>query len=82
LGRSPRQSHRSCHHDLDEYGTVYQMVNSGARGSVSQIAQMAGMKGLVTNPAGEVIELPARDSFKEGLNISNISFLLTVPEKV
>jgi DNA-directed RNA polymerase subunit beta' len=45
------------------------MVNSGARGSVSQIAQMAGMKGLVTNPAGEVIELPARDSFKEGLNI-------------
>jgi DNA-directed RNA polymerase subunit beta' len=54
---------------LDEYGTVYQMVNSGARGSVSQIAQMAGMKGLVTNPAGEVIELPARDSFKEGLNI-------------
>ncbi|MBI4363447.1 MAG: DNA-directed RNA polymerase subunit beta' [Candidatus Doudnabacteria bacterium] len=54
---------------LDEYGTVYQMVNSGARGSVSQIAQMAGMKGLVTNPAGDVIELPARDSFKEGLNI-------------
>ncbi len=54
---------------LDEYGTVYQMVNSGARGSVSQIAQMAGMKGLVTNPAGAVIELPARDSFKEGLNI-------------
>ncbi|MDP4001081.1 MAG: DNA-directed RNA polymerase subunit beta', partial [bacterium] len=54
---------------LDEYGSVYQMVNSGARGSISQIAQMAGMKGLVTNPAGEVIELPARDSFKEGLNI-------------
>jgi len=54
---------------LDEYGTVYQMVNSGARGSVSQVAQMAGMKGLVTNPAGEVIELPAKDSFKEGLNI-------------
>ncbi|MBX4191224.1 MAG: DNA-directed RNA polymerase subunit beta' [Candidatus Doudnabacteria bacterium] len=54
---------------LDEYGTVYQMVNSGARGSVSQVAQMSGMKGLVTNPAGEVIELPAKDSFKEGLNI-------------
>lgn len=54
---------------LDEYGTVYQMVNSGARGSVSQVAQMSGMKGLVTNPAGEVIELPVRDAFKEGLNI-------------
>jgi DNA-directed RNA polymerase subunit beta' len=56
-------------HTLDEYGSVYQMVTSGARGSISQLAQMAGMKGLVTNPAGEVIELPARDSFKEGLNI-------------
>jgi DNA-directed RNA polymerase subunit beta' len=54
---------------LDEYGTVYQMVNSGARGSVSQVAQMAGMKGLVTNPAGEVIELPVRGAFKEGMNI-------------
>ncbi|HYC29245.1 MAG TPA: DNA-directed RNA polymerase subunit beta', partial [Chitinophagaceae bacterium] len=54
---------------LDEYGTVYQMVNSGARGSVSQVAQMAGMKGLVTNPSGAVIELPVRDAFKEGLSI-------------
>ncbi|OGE82480.1 MAG: DNA-directed RNA polymerase subunit beta' [Candidatus Doudnabacteria bacterium RIFCSPLOWO2_01_FULL_44_21] len=54
---------------LDEYGPVYQMVISGARGSVSQLAQMAGMKGLVTNPAGDVIELPAKDSFKEGLSI-------------
>ncbi len=54
---------------LNEYGSVYQMITSGARGSISQLAQMSGMKGLVTNPAGEVIELPARDSFKEGLNI-------------
>jgi len=54
---------------LDEHGSVYQMVTSGARGSISQLAQMAGMKGLVTNPAGDVIELPVRDSFKEGLNI-------------
>ncbi len=54
---------------LDEHGSVYQMVTSGARGSISQLSQMAGMKGLVTNPAGDVIELPARDSFKEGLNI-------------
>ncbi len=56
-------------HTLDEYGSVYQMITSGARGSISQLAQMSGMKGLVTNPAGDVIELPARDSFKEGLNI-------------
>jgi DNA-directed RNA polymerase subunit beta' len=55
--------------NLDIHGSVYQMINSGARGSIAQLSQMSGMKGLVTNPAGEVIELPARDSFKEGLNI-------------
>ena len=54
---------------LDEHGPVSSMVMSGARGSLSQVSQMTGMKGLVVNPAGEVIELPVRDSFKEGLNI-------------
>jgi len=55
--------------NLDPHDVVSMMVVSGARGSVSQVAQMSGMKGLVVNPAGEVIELPARDSFKEGLNV-------------
>lgn len=54
---------------LDHSGPVYAMVNSGARGSLSQVSQMTGMKGLVVNPAGDVIELPVRDSFKEGLSI-------------
>ena len=54
---------------LDPYGPVSTMVVSGARGSVSQVAQMSGMKGLVVNQAGEIIELPAKDSFKEGLNV-------------
>ena len=45
------------------------MVSSGARGSLSQVSQMTGMKGLVVNPAGDIIELPVRDSFKEGLSI-------------
>ena len=54
---------------LDQYGPVYSMVVSGARGSLSQVSQMTGMKGLVVNPAGDVIELPVRDSFKEGLSI-------------
>ena len=54
---------------LDPYGPVATMVVSGARGSVSQVAQMSGMKGLVANPSGEVIELPAKDSFKEGLQV-------------
>src|SRR3989344_745931 len=52
---------------LDENGSVYSMVTSGARGSLSQVSQMTGMKGLVVNPAGDIIELPVRDSFKEGL---------------
>ncbi len=54
---------------LDPNGPVYSMVVSGARGSLSQVSQMTGMKGLVVNPAGDVIELPVRDSFKEGLSI-------------
>ena len=45
------------------------MVVSGARGSFAQVSQMAGMKGLVVNPAGDVIELPVKGSFKEGLTV-------------
>ena len=54
---------------VDEHSTVNYMVSSGARGSFSQITQMSGMKGLVVNPAGDVIELPCRGSFKEGLGV-------------
>lgn len=54
---------------VDPNGSVNSMVVSGARGSFSQVSQMAGMKGLVVNPAGEVIELPVRGSFKEGLTV-------------
>jgi DNA-directed RNA polymerase subunit beta' len=54
---------------VGEHDSVNYMVSSGARGSFSQINQMAGMKGLVVNPSGSVIELPARGSFKEGLGV-------------
>ncbi len=54
---------------LDPLGPVYMMINSGARGSWAQTTQMMGMKGLVINPAGQVIELPVKASFKEGLNV-------------
>jgi DNA-directed RNA polymerase subunit beta' len=43
------------------------MITSGARGSVVQLHQMAGMKGLITNPRGEIIEFPIISSYKEGL---------------
>jgi len=52
-----------------ENETVFSMVDSGARGSWSIITQMMGMRGLMANPAGETIELPVKDSLKEGLNI-------------
>lgn len=52
---------------LDKAGSVHDMVYSGARGSFSQITQMAGMKGLIQNTAGETIEFPILSSTKEGL---------------
>ncbi|MBU1131873.1 DNA-directed RNA polymerase subunit beta' [Patescibacteria group bacterium] len=50
-------------------GPVYSMINSGARGSWGQLTQMLGMKGLVTNPAGQIIELPVKANFKEGFSV-------------
>jgi DNA-directed RNA polymerase subunit beta' len=52
---------------LDKNGSVYDMWKSGARGSLSQITQMAGMKGLIQNSLGETIEYPVLSSSKEGL---------------
>jgi len=52
---------------LDPTGPVHNMITSGARGSAVQLHQMAGMKGLITNPRGEVIEFPIISSLKEGL---------------
>ncbi len=52
---------------LDKMGSVYDLVNSGARGSYSQITQMAGMKGLIASTSGETIEFPILSCSKEGL---------------
>ncbi|MFH1187916.1 MAG: DNA-directed RNA polymerase subunit beta' [bacterium] len=54
---------------LDPKGPVFSMIESGARGSWSQLIQMVGMKGLVVNPAGDIIELPVKGSFKEGFDV-------------
>jgi DNA-directed RNA polymerase subunit beta' len=53
---------------LDTMGSVHDMWQSGARGSLGQIAQMAGMKGLIVNTRGETIEFPVLSSMKEGLS--------------
>jgi len=55
--------------ELDKFGPIYSMFESGARGNIEQITQLSGMKGLVTNPAGKIIELPIRSNFKEGLKV-------------
>ena len=54
---------------LNSNSSVYQIIDSGARGTWAQPVQMAGMKGLVQNPKGEPIELPIRSSYKEGLGV-------------
>ncbi len=54
---------------LPEFGPISTIINAGARGSWSQPVQMSGMKGLVVNPAGQIIELPVRSSFKEGFDV-------------
>ena len=52
---------------LDPLGSVHDMIVSGARGSVGQLTQMIGMKGLIQNPKGEIIETPVIASYKEGM---------------
>ena len=54
---------------LPYLGSVFTIISSGARGSWTQPVQMAGMKGLVTNPAGEILEFPIKSSFKEGFGV-------------
>ena len=54
---------------LDEFNPIYMMANSGARGSMNQIRQLAGMRGLMANTAGKTIEIPIKSNFREGLSV-------------
>ncbi len=54
---------------MDRYNPIYMMLDSGARGSDSQLRQLAGMRGLIANTAGKTIEIPIRANYREGLNI-------------
>ncbi len=54
---------------LDRYNPIYMMADSGARGSKSQIKQLAGMRGLMGNPTGKTVEIPIKSSFREGLDV-------------
>ena len=52
-----------------ELNPIYMMANSGARGSIKQIRQLAGMRGLMANPKGDIIERPIKANFMEGLSV-------------
>ncbi|MEK3888990.1 DNA-directed RNA polymerase subunit beta' [Bacillus sp. FSL K6-3431] len=54
---------------LDNLNPIYMMSDSGARGNASNFTQLAGMRGLMANPAGRIIELPIKSSFREGLTV-------------
>ena len=55
--------------NLDQYNPIFMMADSGARGSINQIRQLAGMRGLIANTSGTTIEIPIRANYREGLNI-------------
>ena len=55
--------------NLDPFNPVYMMANSGARGNIQQIRQLAGMRGLMADPSGRIIDLPIKANFREGLTV-------------
>ncbi|MDD4145921.1 MAG: DNA-directed RNA polymerase subunit beta' [Clostridia bacterium] len=55
--------------NLDHFNPVYMMANSGARGNIQQIRQLAGMRGLMADPSGRTIELPIKSNFRDGLAV-------------
>ena len=55
--------------DMDDFNPIWMMANSGARGNMGQIRQLAGMRGLMSDPSGRTIELPVKANFREGLSV-------------
>ncbi|HEY9856001.1 MAG TPA: DNA-directed RNA polymerase subunit beta', partial [Stenomitos sp.] len=56
--------------DFDRLNSVYMMAFSGARGNLSQVRQLVGMRGLMADPSGRIIDLPIKSNFREGLNVT------------
>jgi DNA-directed RNA polymerase subunit beta' len=68
-GRATEEVGNAMEKSFDRDNSVWMMANSGARGSMKQIRQLAGMRGLMANPKGETIERPIRSNFLEGLDM-------------
>ncbi|MBR7092852.1 MAG: DNA-directed RNA polymerase subunit beta' [Clostridia bacterium] len=60
---------KALNKNMDPYNPIFMMSDSGARGSIAQIRQLAGMRGLIANTSGRTIEVPIRANYREGLNI-------------
>ena len=60
---------KALNNNMDPFNPIYMMSDSGARGSIAQIRQLAGMRGLIANTSGRTIEVPIRANYREGLNI-------------
>jgi DNA-directed RNA polymerase subunit beta' len=67
--RATEEVGQAMEKNLHELNPIYMMANSGARGSFKQIRQLAGMRGLMANPKGEIIERPIKANFMEGLTV-------------
>jgi DNA-directed RNA polymerase subunit beta' len=68
--------------NFDESNPVFKMADSGARGNMLQVRQLAGMRGLVANTKGEIMPRPIKSNFREGLSMLEYSSRLTVPVRV
>lgn len=55
--------------NMDPFNSIFMMSDSGARGNISQITQLAGMRGLMADPSGRIIDLPIKANFREGLDV-------------
>ena len=68
-GNNKDEITRSLMGRLDELNPIYMMARSGARGNESQITQLSGMRGLMADPSGRIIDLPIKANFREGLTV-------------
>jgi len=69
LGTDTLEDAEGQAHDVPSFNSIYMMADSGARGSAQQMRQLAGMRGLMAKPSGEIIETPITSNFREGLSV-------------
>ena len=67
--------------NLDRFNPIFMMADSGARGTMNQIRQLAGMRGLMANTAGKTIEIPIKANFREGLSVLEYFISSRAPER-